>query len=99
MRPIASRQKVEAVLLLSYRNVTGHERMQIISVSEDLPNTEAPPSERSRMADLVASTRRSLAMRLVCWAFLLSGQFWTPTALTHFVAFVEASIEDETKSI
>jgi len=34
-------------------------------------------------------------MRLVCWAFLLAGHFWTPTALTHFVAFVEASIEDE----
>ena len=75
MRPKASRQTIETVLLLSYFNVTGHEQMQIMSVSEDLPDTEAPPSERSRMADLVASTRRSLAMRLVCWAFLLSGQF------------------------
>jgi hypothetical protein len=99
MRPEASRQKVGTVLLLSYFNVTGHEQMQIMSVSEDLPDTEAPPSERSRMADFIASTRRSLAMRLVCWAFLLSGQFWTPTALTHFVAFVEASIEDETKGL
>jgi hypothetical protein len=38
-------------------------------------------------------------MRLVCWAFLLAGQFWTPTALTHFVAFVEASIEDERRRL
>ncbi len=51
------------------------------------------------MADLVANTRRGLAMRLVCWAFLLAGQFWTPTALSHFVAFVEASVEDERRRL
>ena len=73
--------------------------MQIMSLSEDLPNTETPCSERSRTADLVANTRRGLAMRLVCWAFLLAGQFWTPTALSHFVAFVEASIEDERRRL
>ncbi len=51
------------------------------------------------MADLIANTRRYFAMRLVCWAFLLAGQFWTPAALSHFVAFVEASIEDERRRL
>jgi hypothetical protein len=69
-----------------------------MSLSEDLPNTNAS-SERSRMADLIANTRRYFAMRLVCWAFLLAGQFWTPAALSHFVAFVEASIEDERRRL
>jgi hypothetical protein len=95
----AVRQKIEVVRLLSQRNVAGHELMQIMSASEDLPKTEAPSSERSRMANLITNTRRNFAMRLVCWAFLLAGQFWTPTALSHFVAFVEASIEDERRRL
>jgi hypothetical protein len=64
--------------------------------SEDLEYAPDLLSQhRGKMAYLAATTRRNLAMRLVCWAFLLAGHFWTPTALTHFVAFVEASIEDE----
>ncbi len=64
--------------------------------SEELEYIPNPLSQdRGKMAYLAANTRRNLAMRLVCWAFLLAGHFWTPTALTHFVAFVEASIEDE----
>jgi hypothetical protein len=68
--------------------------------SEELEYMPASLSQEPRkLARLAADTRRHIAMRLVCWAFLLAGQFWTPTALTHFVAFVEASIEDERRRL
>jgi hypothetical protein len=66
---------------------------------EDAENTPSHPFQRWKVTDLASNTRRKLAMRLVCWAFLLAGQYWTPTALMHFVAFVEASIEDERKRL
>jgi hypothetical protein len=68
--------------------------------SEELEYTPDLLSQETRkLASLAVGTRRRIAMRLVCWAFLLAGQFWTPTALTHFVAFVEASIEDERRRL
>jgi hypothetical protein len=70
-----------------------------MNLLEDVENTPSHPFPRRRVAKLARNTRRKLAMRLVCWAFLLAGQYWTPTALMHFVAFVEASIEDEHKRL
>jgi len=70
-----------------------------MNLLEDAENTPSHLFQRRTATDLTRGTRRKLAMRLVCWAFLLAGQYWTPTALMHFVAFVEASIEDERKKL
>jgi hypothetical protein len=66
---------------------------------DDVETPASHPFQRRTVSDLASATRRKLAMQLVCWAFLLAGQYWTPTALMHFVAFVEASIEDERKRL
>jgi len=69
--------------------------MQIIHFRKDgETEPESGPNRPSRTGFIV-DCRRNLAMRLVCWAFLIAGTSWTPTALDHFVAFVGAAIEDE----